>query len=211
MDYIDINNWKRVKHFKWFIEFEHPMINICSTIEITNLYNFCKENNFSINTALTYVAAKVCNRIEEFRYRIRGSKVVLHDIIDPCNTTITKDNLCSFVNGCKYNDNFKIFHEEMSKCIEYSKKQVIIANIPDVDNLLFITTLPWINITSVSHPTKCKGDNGIPRVVFGKFSKENGKIILPISVEVHHALADGYHVALYLKTFEEICKNLDLN
>jgi chloramphenicol O-acetyltransferase type A len=51
--------------------------------------------------------------------------------------------------------------------------------------------------------TKGRGDS-IPRIVFGKFAKHGERTVMPISVEVHHALMDGLHVGRYLNRLEEV-------
>ena len=38
---------------------------------------------------------------------------------------------------------------------------------------------------------------------FGKFSEKNGRKMLPISVEGHHGLMDGFHLAKYLEAFQK--------
>ena len=43
----------------------------------------------------------------------------------------------------------------------------------------------------------------MPRIAFGKFIQENDRTLLPISVEVHHALMDGLHVGRFLMRMEE--------
>ena len=64
--------------------------------------------------------------------------------------------------------------------------------------MIYFTTLPWISFTSFAHArNKGRGDS-IPRIVFGKFTEEGERLMLPISVEVHHALMDGLHVGRFL-------------
>src|SRR5216684_2776419 len=52
------------------------------------------------------------------------------------------------------------------------------------------TVLPWVSFTSFSHARNWGREDSVPRIAFGKFTKENDRTLLPISVEVHHALMD---------------------
>ena len=71
------------------------------------------------------------------------------------------------------------------------------------EDVIYHTTLPWISFTSFAHArNKGRGDS-IPRIVFGKFTSVNERVLLPISVEVHHALMDGLHVGRFLTRLEE--------
>lgn len=49
--------------------------------------------------------------------------------------------------------------------------------------------------------------DSIPRISWGKYFEENGKIKLPMSVQAHHALMDGMHVGQYFSMFQEILDN----
>ena len=40
-------------------------------------------------------------------------------------------------------------------------------------------------------------------MVFGKMFEDGGRRKLPFSVEVHHALMDGYHVGKYFELFQQ--------
>ncbi|MBG7630682.1 MAG: chloramphenicol acetyltransferase, partial [Bacteroidetes bacterium] len=44
--------------------------------------------------------------------------------------------------------------------------------------------------------------------VFGGLFNENGSKKIPFSVEVHHALMDGYHVGLLFKNMQQYINNL---
>src|SRR5882724_5081525 len=49
-------------------------------------------------------------------------------------------------------------------------------------------------------------EDAVPKVAFGKFERQNERVLLPFSVEVHHALMDGFHMGQYLTLLEELIK-----
>ncbi|PKP07825.1 MAG: chloramphenicol acetyltransferase, partial [Bacteroidetes bacterium HGW-Bacteroidetes-3] len=53
-----------------------------------------------------------------------------------------------------------------------------------------------------------EGLMGIPKLVFGKIFNENEIKKIPFSVEVHHALMDGYHVGLLYKKMQQFIDEL---
>ena len=76
---------------------------------------------------------------------------------------------------------------------------------PDAsDDRIHFTVLPWVSFTSFAHARDFARKDSIPKIAFGKFAKENDRVFLPISVEVHHALMDGLHVGRFLSRFEEM-------
>jgi len=75
------------------------------------------------------------------------------------------------------------------------------------DDVIYHTTLPWITFTSFAHARTPGRGESIPRFVFGKYVEEQGRLLMPFSVEVHHALMDGIDVGRYLNNFEQALAN----
>ena len=38
----------------------------------------------------------------------------------------------------------------------------------------------------------------------GKYTRKEGRVWLPISIQVHHAVCDGFHVCRFLDTLREM-------
>ena len=72
----------------------------------------------------------------------------------------------------------------------------------DRTDLIHYSTLPWISFTSFSHARNWGKEDSVPKIVFGKATERNGQWLLPVSVEVHHALMDGLHVGRYLEKLQ---------
>jgi chloramphenicol O-acetyltransferase type A len=56
----------------------------------------------------------------------------------------------------------------------------------------------------VTHARNFKFNDSVPKITFGRFSQRNHKKIMPVSINVHHGLMDGYHVGQYLELFEQL-------
>jgi chloramphenicol O-acetyltransferase type A len=70
-------------------------------------------------------------------------------------------------------------------------------------DLLYFTTLPWISFTSFKHAHDPRINASIPRITIGKFTKNASKVLLPVHVEVNHALCDGLHVGRFFHALEK--------
>jgi chloramphenicol O-acetyltransferase type A len=47
------------------------------------------------------------------------------------------------------------------------------------------------------------GDS-IPRISWGSFKEDKEKIGMPLAVQVHHGLADGYHLGKFFNRMQEL-------
>jgi chloramphenicol O-acetyltransferase type A len=68
------------------------------------------------------------------------------------------------------------------------------------DDIVYHSVLPWLSFRAFTNALP--GGDSIPRIVFGKTSLDRRKATMPVSVEVHHALADGLDVARFLERFQ---------
>lgn len=208
MKYIDLENWKRKDHYNLFRLFSYPQFNICGNIDITGYYRYIKEHDLPFFVTVLYAAAKAANSIKEFRYRIRGDKVVEHEIVSPSYTVLTEDETFGFC-LTEYTDDYITFKSNALNDIEKIKSHPSIEDEPGRDDLLYITSIPWISFTGLTHPINLDPTESIPRISWGKFFTENDKIQLPLSVQVHHALMDGLHVGRFFGIFQDIMDNPD--
>lgn len=65
----------------------------------------------------------------------------------------------------------------------------------------FVSCVPWLAYTQLKHPATGPDDSN-PRFSWGKFTEQNGRITLPVTVFVNHALADGLHIARFYENLD---------
>ena len=201
-EYLDVANWSRRDLFEFFIGYTNPYFNVCTQIDVTKLKAFVNEQHGKISLALHYFALRVANEIEPFRYRLKDEKVFVYDVVNGGTTVLLPNESFAYA-YFDYQRDFEKFLSDMGKAVDDVRTGSGPLKPTMRDDVIYHTTLPWISFTSFAHArTKGRGDS-IPRIVFGKFTKENERIMLPISVEVHHALMDGLHVGRYLSRLED--------
>jgi chloramphenicol O-acetyltransferase type A len=78
-----------------------------------------------------------------------------------------------------------------------AKQQPTLADPPGRDDVLFMTGIPWVSFTSFAHPTHLRPADCIPRLAWGKRFEDGGGLKMPLSVQGHHAMMDGFHMGQY--------------
>lgn len=203
MKLIDIENWKRKDHYHYFKQLDYPHFSICGNLDITKFYKYIKEKKLPFFVSVLYAATKTANSIKEFRYRIKEDQVLEHETVNPSFTVMAEGEVFSFCT-VGFVEGFEDFKIKTLKEIEKTKNNVIIKDEPGRDDLIYITSIPWISFTNVTHPIQMRPVDSIPRISWGQYFEENGKIKLPLSVQAHHALVDGIHVGQYFHTMQKI-------
>jgi len=206
--HLDIENWSRRELFEFFIGYANPYFNVCVQLDVTEFLTFVRARSTKVSLALHYFALRVANEIEPFRYRLKDGKVVIFDSIHGGTTVLLPNESFAYA-YFEYQPDFEKFTGEMGSAVEAVRTSTAPLKPTMRDDVIYHTTLPWISFTSFMHArTPGRGDS-IPRIVFGKFVNSGGRTMMPISVEVHHALMDGLHVGRYLNRLAEVLAQPD--
>ena len=202
-EYLDIENWARRDLFEFFRGYDNPFFNVCTRLDITRLLELVHGRpGVSVSLANYYFALRVANEIEPFRYRLRDGRVLIYEVIHGGTTVLLPNESFSFA-YFSYEKNFGKFIRAAEHAVNIVRHGDGVLRPKAGDDVIHFTTLPWVSFTSFSHARNWGTGDSVPRIAFGKFIKENERILLPISVEVHHALMDGLHVGRYLTQLEE--------
>ena len=203
LKFIDIENWPRRDIFHFYGRMDYPQYNICADLDMSRIMPYLKIHRLSVFKTVLYVVCRAANAMAELRHRIRGEQVIEHDTVHPSFTVLTDDKRFGFC-AVEYTEKMGVFFERVGEGITAAKTHPVLTDEPGRDDYLFVSSLPWIRFTSISHPIHMHPADSVPRISWGKHVTENGKICMPLSIQVHHALVDGYHVGQFFNRVQEL-------
>jgi len=203
MKTIDLSRWNRRKHFELFKTYRQPFFNVCFDLDLTRFLPAVKSAGQPFFLAFVHAVMNAANRTEALRLRIRGEAVVLHDVVSPSFTMMTDEGVFRFVT-VPYDDDLALFLKRAADTVEVAKKDVSVSDEPGKDDLVFLTSMPWITFTSVEHAMPGHPDDSFPRLTWGKYHDVSGRILIPFSVAAHHALVDGADVGAFATELQAI-------
>ncbi len=209
MKVIDIEKWNRKVPYQNFVNYTNPIFGLGTRLDVTKLYNYCKNGGRSFFTEFLYIASKSLNEIEEFRLRIYKGNVVSFDVVHPSFIVNDKNGA---ITTCKVNMNFDRQEFYQSARLASSQKQKADSDEKFNDNatndLLYCSCVPWADACQANNPYDLKDIEGstIPRLTWAKYVNENGRMKMFFNIEAHHALIDGEPIC---RAFNLIQKYLD--
>ena len=202
-EFLDLESWSRRELFEFFIGYANPYFNVCTVVDVTRLKAFvAQQPGMKISLAIHYFALRLANEIEPFRYRLKDGKVFVYDVVHGGTTVLLPNESFAYA-YFDYQRDFESFTRGMRQAVDELRSGDGKLKPTMRDDVIYHTTLPWISFTSFAHARTPGRGESIPRIVFGKITDCNGRLRMPISVEVHHALMDGLHVGRYLTELEE--------
>ena len=72
----------------------------------------------------------------------------------------------------------------------------------DGESLFFVSCVPWLSYTALTQPTPTPADSN-PRITWGRWHRQEGRILLPMTLLANHALVDGIHIARFYQNLAE--------
>jgi chloramphenicol O-acetyltransferase type A len=174
-------------------------------IECTRAYKASKENGHSFFAWYLHKSLMAVNAIEEFRLRIIDKEVVLFDEVH-ASTTIGREDRTFGVTFVPYSKDFGGFLKSLNQEIEGVQNSEGLRLNPEAQrrDVIHYSSIPWIRFTGLTHPRRFYSDESEPKISFGKIFEDRRKWLMPVSVFIHHGLADGIHIGLYLELFQKL-------
>lgn len=196
---IDEKTWKRAMHCLVFRNSVEPAFCVTFEVDITNFLKKTKEQKLSFTISMVYAVCRCANRIEEFRYRFLDGRVVLFDKIDTAFTYLNKDTGLFKVVNAPMKDTLQEYVEET---VKIAAEQQEYFTGPLGNDIFQCSPMPWVAYTHISHTNSGKKDNATPLFDWGKYQEKDGKVVMPVSVQVHHSFVDGIHIGKFAEELQ---------
>lgn len=208
---IDKTTWERAIYFDYYYNQIKCKYNLSANINITNLVRKQKECNLRFFPTMLYAIIKAVNLHKEFRMSFNeNGELGYWDEVVPCYTLFHDENKTFTDIWSQYNDDFEVFYKTVLKDIkQYGNITGVIKARPNQPkNFCPISCLPWLSFTNFAQDTYTENSFLFPLIKFGKYFENDNRIMLPISVFVNHAVADGYHTCKLINDIQEIAQNI---
>ena len=75
-------------------------------------------------------------------------------------------------------------------------------------DLIYISCLPWVELTALTNERDFDPDDAIPRISWGKYYERDGQKIIGMSLELNHRFTDGVHIGKFAEALENLISEL---
>ncbi|MDM1362407.1 CatA-like O-acetyltransferase [Myroides marinus] len=204
----DIENWNRKEHFYHFKDQLRCGFSLTTKIDISQVIPFIKEHGYKFYPTIIYLISKAVNKQQEFKLAMKDNELIEWDTVNPAYTimhteTETFSELCSM-----YTDNLKDFLKEYDRVQEKYKGNYAMSPQTGIENIFHISMIPWVSFDGFNLNVPGFGDYFAPIFTLGKYTVNKDEVLMPISIQVHHATCDGLHVSKLLNSLQEYCNSI---
>lgn len=170
-------------------------------LDITNVIKSQKK----LYPTLLYCISKTVNKYEEFRTILDNEgKVGYFDELYPCYTIFHKENETFSNIWTEYSEDYEVFCKNYKEDMEKYGKNLDIVAKPDIPvNSFPISMLPWESFEGFNLNLQRGYEYLLPIFTLGKYYQEQDKVFIPLAIQVHHSVCDGFHLCRFIDSLRK--------
>ena len=199
---IDREAWPRKEYFEHYFTSVPCTYSAVFKLDITSL----RKSGKKLYPTMLHGISTIVNRHQEFRMACNeAGEVGYYDVVHPCYTIFHKESQTFSNLWTTYTPDYQDFCAAFEKDMaEYGNRPGILSRPDTPANTFPVSMIPWAGFEGFNLNLQNGYDYLPPIFTMGRFSEENGKILLPLAVQVHHAVCDGFHLCRLVNELQEL-------
>lgn len=206
---IDLNQWARGQMFYYFSNMAPTGWSMTVKMDVTNLKSTVKEAGMKFFPAYLWLVTKNLNRQMEFKVAKQDGVLGYYDKLTPLYASFHEDDKTFSLMWTSYEDDFHRFYNAYIRNQEkYGSIHGVLSQpqTPPPPNAYTVSCIPWVSFEHFAVHSYENKPYYFPSVEAGRMMQEGEKTFLPLSMTLHHATTDGYHVKSFL---EDLQRDMD--
>jgi len=203
---IDKETYYRRGVFRHFSEDCRCSTSVTARVDVTELAAYSGKTKTKFYLNFLYILSKVLNSRDDYRmgYLWQTGELICYDVINPVQYVFHEDTETCTIVYTEYCGDYDTFYANACRDLEEAKKTreygLDMENHPNWFDASFI---PWLSYDALHIELPDGYLFFSPVINWGKYHDENGKLLMPVSVRLNHAIADGYQVANVFRLLQQ--------
>ena len=199
---IDVDNWERKEYYEHFIK------EVVCTYAVTVNLDITRLKGQKLYPAMIWLLTKTVNDMPEFRTCLTPDGPGIYDSMHPMYTVFNKENKNFSGIWSYFSEDYEEFLENyLTDAGKYCTSTRYAPKTGTPENSFNISMVPWLEFAGFNINVYDEGKFLLPIFTMGKYFERDGKRMLPLAIQVHHAVCDGYHVGLFVEKLQEYINN----
>ena len=195
---VDPETYYRKGVFRHFSEDCKCSVSLTARLDVTELAAVSASSGTKFSLNFLYLLSKTLNSRDDYKMawlwqtgelicyeRIHPTQYVFHDDTETCTPVYSR-----------YCEDYERFYREALADLERAKQTREYAlDAADHPNWFDASYIPWLSYDALHVELPDGYLYFAPIVNWGRYREENGRLMMPVSVRMNHAIADGYLIA----------------
>ena len=203
---IDRETYYRKGVFRHFSEDCKCSTSMTARTDVTDLVRYSKNTKTKFYINFLYILSKVLNSRDDYRmgYLWQTDELICYDVINPTQYVFHEDTETCTPVYSEYHEDYEKFYKAALRDVEDAKMTreygLDMENHPNWFDASFIS---WLSYDALNIELPDGYLFFAPIINWGKYREENGRFVMPVTVRLNHAIADGYLVANVFRLLEQ--------
>ncbi|MEM1486172.1 CatA-like O-acetyltransferase [Oscillospiraceae bacterium PP1C4] len=205
---IDMGVWPMAQSFYYYTQMAPTTYTVNVSIDVTTLRKTLKAKGLKFFPAYLYLVTRAIAQQPELRVAKKEDILGYWEYLTPAYPQFHDDDKTTSLLWTEYNPDFMTFYNDyIEDTKQYGDTHGILSakGVPPA-NAYIVSCIPWFTFNSFSLHNHGIKDYFVPVFEAGAFCEAGEKIMMPLSITVHHATTDGYHLKVF---FEELQRLMD--
>lgn len=206
---IDFDQWNRGDLFRFYIEKMRIVMSLTVDIDVTNLKIYAKKHCIRFYPLTLWVVSKAINSHDEFKYSWDANgNLIQWDYVSPSYTDFHGEDESFTKLVTEYSEDlFEFCSRVQADRQRHKNDRAVLKDQPP--NFFDASCLPWVKYRHFDVHVFDEGKFLAPVVTWGKYEEEHGRLMMPLTMNIHHAVADGFHLSRFFNEVQEMINTLE--
>ena len=181
---VDFSTWPRGELFRFYMDHMRVVMSLTVDMDVTPLVRFVRQRGFKLGWD-------------------QDGNLIRWDFISPSYAHFHPEdgNFTKLVTP--YREDLSEFHARFLEDREkYRDLRGVVEGQPT--NHFDVSCLPWVRYRHFDVHVFDQGDFLAPVVTWGRYEAEGGRLVMPLTMNIHHAAADGFHLSRFFTEVQEL-------
>lgn len=199
---LDQSKWVRKEYFEHYFSNIPCTYSMTVKLDITRL----KATERKLYPTMLYYLTTIVNRHSEFRTALNEKgELGVYSVLMPCYTVFHKDTETFSNIWTEYSEDYEDFHAAYEDDMRrYGTNPGMEGKPGTPENTCPVSMIPWTTFEGFNLNLQKGYRYLIPIFTMGKYYEENNRIMLPLAIQVHHAVCDGFHVCRFINELQDL-------
>ena len=195
---IDRETYYRKGVYRHFTEDCKCSTSMTARVDVTELVEHSRRTDTKFYINFLYILSKVLNAREDYRmgYLWQTDELICYDVIHPTQYVFHEDTETCTPVYTEYREDYETFYrcalEDVARAKQSRAYGLDAANHPNWFDASYIS---WLSYDALNIELPDGYLYFLPIVNWGRYRQEGERLMMPVSVRLNHAVADGFLVA----------------
>jgi chloramphenicol O-acetyltransferase type A len=203
---IDLSRWARAEHFAHYRTRVPCTYAITVEIDVTAMTAALRVGGRKTYAAQIWALAAVVNRHQEFRLTLdQDGSPATWPVLHPSFTVLNPARETFASVWTPFDDDFDGFHARAADLLaEHRHATTLFPQGDPPPDTFDVSSLPWISFTAFDLHISGGWEHFLPIFTLGRLVQRDGRTVLPLAIQAHHAATDGLHVARLVEDLRKL-------